>query len=272
MKTSVITLVIAAGIITGAVIYLNRQKTPATPAPVAQTTPPPAEQAPPEKIPVGNPTPPPTAPTNAGAPVQMAAAAPADVQTNALDSTNSLSAAVDALLTAHGQKKHDLFQQLLKNGQLDAAIADLQQRAATNSTDPEIPTTLGEALLNKLRGLHDAGADNNQQGILALQADEDFNNALKIDPKNWEAQFVKVSSMSYWPSTPQTDNDLVQRLSSLIDEQEGMQPTPIFAQTYVLLGNQYQKMGRQAEAIATWQLGAQRFPADPTLQQKLSAP
>ena len=41
--------------------------------------------------------------------------------------------------------------------------------------------------------------------------------------------------------------------------------------TYLALGNQYQKMGKTAEAIATWQLGAQKFPSDPALRQKLAA-
>jgi hypothetical protein len=42
-----------------------------------------------------------------------------------------------------------------------------------------------------------------------------------------------------------------------------------FAQTYLALGNQYQKMGKTQEAMATWQLGAQKFPSDPALQNKI---
>ena len=164
-----------------------------------------------------------------------------------------------------------MFEQLRKNGQLDAVISELQKRAAANPNDPEIPTTLGEAMLNKVKGLHDAGdADVNEMGILAMQADQSFNAALKIDPKNWEAQFVKYSSMYYWPASPERDANVAQQLSSLIDQQEGMPSQPQFANTYVVLGNQYQKMGKTDEAMATWQLGAQKFPGDPTLQKKIS--
>ena len=164
-----------------------------------------------------------------------------------------------------------MLDQLRKDGHLDDVIAELQQRMAANPNDAKIPTTLGEALLNKVRALHEAGGDNyNQVGILAMQADESFNTALKLDPKNWEAQFVKCSSMYYWPANPEMDNQVVQRLSSLIDQQEGMPSQPEFAQPYIVLGNEYQKIGKETEAAATWALGAQKFPGDPTLQQKIS--
>jgi len=167
-------------------------------------------------------------------------------------------------------EKHDLFQQLLKDGQLDAAMAELQQRMMDNPTNAEIPTTLGEAQLNKLRAIKDAGGDPNEMGILAMQADQSFNAALKIDPQNWEANFVKAASMYYWPADPARDADVVQRLSGLIDQQETMSPNPAFAQTYVVLGNEFQKLGQPDKAAATWQLGLTKFPNDPTLLKKIS--
>ena len=103
-----------------------------------------------------------------------------------------------------------------------------------------------------------------------MQADQSFNAALKIDPSNYEAQFVKASSLYYWPANPQTDNQAVQMLSNLIDQQENMSPQPVFAQTYINLGNEYQKIGQPDKAQATWQLGLQKFPNDPTLRQKLN--
>jgi cytochrome c-type biogenesis protein CcmH/NrfG len=267
MKISVILLIVACGVIAGTVVYLNRAKTAPAPVPVAESTPATGEP-PAEKILVPKPEAPSAAPTNATVPAPIAAA-PAVVDTNATAPTNAISQTVDALLAARG-RKHEMFEQLRKDGQLDSVIAELQKRAAANPTDPEIPTTLGEAMLNKVKGLHDAGdADVNEMGILAMQADQSFNAALKIDPKNWEAQFVKYSSMYYWPASPERDANVAQQLSSLIDQQEGMPSQPQFANTYVVLGNQYQKMGKPDEAMATWQLGAQKFPGDPTLQQKI---
>jgi tetratricopeptide (TPR) repeat protein len=267
MKTSAILLVLACAVTASALVYLHKQKTPTPVAPIAetasnQTT----EKTLPEENGSTNQEAPQTVSTNSAAMVAIAAAA----ETKVNDSTNAVSKTVDALLSAKGQK-WALIEQLQKAGQLDAVIAELQQRMAADPNNPEIATTLGEALLNKLKALKDAGGDYNAVGILAMQADQDFNAALKIDPQNWEAQFVKYSSMTYWPPNPEIDNQVVQNLSSLIDQQEKMPSQPDFAQTYLLLGNEYQKLGQPQQAIATWQLGAQKFPNDPALRNKIAA-
>jgi hypothetical protein len=59
-------------------------------------------------------------------------------------------------------------------------------------------------------------------------------------------------------------------LSKLIDQQETMPAQPEFAQTFVMLGNEYQKLGQPDKALATWQLGLQKFPNDPALLKKIS--
>ncbi|HWC61079.1 MAG TPA: hypothetical protein VHC44_15395, partial [Verrucomicrobiae bacterium] len=201
----------------------------------------------------------------APAPAPAAAAAPAAVENNSNDVTNSIHKIVDALLTArHG--KHEMFQQLSKD-QLEAVIADLQQRAIADPKNAEIPTTLGEAQLNLVRQLHESGGDQDQVGILAMQADQSFNAALKIDPKNWEAQFVKASTMFYWPPNDARDTEAAQMLANLIDQQDTMATQPEFAMTYAALIKQYQKMGKQDEAAATLKLALQKFPADPGLRQ-----
>src|SRR5258708_2221919 len=251
MKTSVILLVVACGIVAGAIVYLNKPKPAPVPAATTEPAPQQTEQTPPEKLSTAKSEPSQTPSTNASAPAPAAVATPVVAETNSAAPTNTINKTVDSLLSAKGEK-HALFEQLAKEGQLDAVIAELQQRAAANPSDAEIPTTLGEALLNKVRALHDAGDTNpNDLGILALQADQNFNNALKIDPKNWEAQFVKASTMFYWPPVQQRDRNAAQMLSSLIDQQEGMPPNPAFALTYIALGKQYQKMGKSAEATAT---------------------
>ncbi len=270
MKTSIILFVVACGIVAGGIVYLNHRKAPATPAPVAASSTSETAQAAPETQPVqtSEAAPVRAVPAAASAPAAVAAAAPVDAKTN--DTANAISKTVDALLSARGDKSN-MLDQLRKSGQLDDVIAELQRRAAANPTDSGIPTTLGEALLNKVRGMHDADPNNyNEMGILAMQADQQFNAALKIDPQNWEANFVKSVSMTYWPADPARDAEVVQRLSSLIDQQEKMSQIPEFAQTYIYLGNEYQKIGKQDEAAATWALGAQKFPGDPALQQKIA--
>lgn len=273
MKKILIALVAFTAGIACAVVYMNQKKTsvpvpaparesaasqPASPsapeemaAPKLESPPPILESAhPPEKAPV-------------------AATVTSDAKPDA--AAEAIHLAVDALLAAkNGPQKHELFQQLIKSGQIDAAITELKQRAADNPNDAAIPTTLGEALINKVGAIHAAGGDINEQGILAMQADQSFNAALKIDPQNFEAQLVKSISMTYWPAEPARDAQVVQTLSSLIDRQETMASRPDFAQTYIYLGNEYQKIGQPDKAQATWQLGLQKFPNDPTLQKKIS--
>jgi len=266
MKKIAILSVVTAAIVAGAIVYLNKQKTPPPPAPVAETAP--AQPDPQPQDVDSNPKPQPTPPVATATPAPAAAVtAPPVADSTSNEATNSIRKTVDALLAARGQK-HAMFQQLAKDGQLDAVIAELQRRATENPNDASVPTTLGEALLNKVRAMHDAGVtDPTELGILALQADHQFNAALQVDPKNWEAQYVKASSIYYWPPDAARDADAAQRLASLIDQQDTMQTQPQFAQTYVALIKQYQKMGKQDEAAATLRLAMQRFPSDPALQQ-----
>jgi tetratricopeptide (TPR) repeat protein len=264
-------LVILCIIVIGSsILFLNRQKNAPAPAPVAESSPQMA-QMPPEKVAAPKQELQPVASQNTNQSAQVPTSTPTTDEVKSDDSTNSIHKLVDALLTAKsGDQKQALFDQLRKAGQLDAVIAELKQRMADNPNDPEIPTTLGEAQLNELRAIRDAGGDYSQIGILALQADQSFNAALKIDPQNWEAQFVKAASMYRWPANPQTDNEAVQRLSDLIDQQGTMTPQPELAQTYVVLGEEYQKIGQPDKAEATWQIGLQKFPSDSTLQKKIS--
>jgi tetratricopeptide (TPR) repeat protein len=265
MKKSVILFIVACAGIAGAIVYLNKSKSPPPPAPVAETAPAQPEPQPQEVVSTPKPQPAPTVTPTAPAPAPAPVAAPVAAD----NATNSIRKAVDALLSAKsGAEKHNLFAQLAKNGQLDAAIDELKQRAAANPQDASLPTTLGEALLNKVRAMREAGdTDTTDLGILALQADQQFNAAIKIDPKNWEAQFVKAATTFYWPPDAQRDGAAAQTLASLIDQQDTIPTQPEFAQTYAALVKQYQKMGKMDEAAATLKLGLQKFPSDPALQQ-----
>lgn len=267
MKKSVILILLAGVVIAGAIVYLNKSKMPApSPQPVTETIPQATEAAPAEVVAPAKADPQPAAPVKA-APAPAAVAASAVTETNSAAPTNTFSKTIDALLAAK-RNKHQMFQELVKSGQIDAAISELQQRKAANPNDPEVATTLGEALLNKVRTLHESGnADVNEMGILAMQADQNFNAALKQDPNNIEAQFVKYTSMSYWPPDASRDADIVQHLSGLIDAQNGQPTQPEFVQPYLALIRQYQKMGKQDEAAATLKLAQQQFPGDPQLQQ-----
>lgn len=256
--------------IASTIVYFKQQPAPPPPAPVivpvAETEP----AALPETITVASKATPvvtETKPEPAPAPAAQSVASEVESETAA-----AFRKTIDTLLspTLSPRQKHEMFEQFRNAGQMDQVIAELKRRAKGDPQSPEIPTTLGEALLHKVSALHAAGGDVNEMGILAMQADQSFNAALKLDPSNWEAQYVKYSTMVYWPAEPTRDNEAAQKLSSLIDQQETLPQQPHFAQTYVALGNQYQKLGKPDFAEATWRLGLTKFPNDPMLLKMLS--
>ena len=200
-------------------------------------------------------------------PAAIASAKPAPAAVKPADPAAELSRMVDALLSdkTSFSDRQVLWKKLKAAGMLDQAIAELKQRAAGSPDDAAIPTAIGEALMNKF-----PIADPDESAMNGLQMDQSFNKALKLDPANWEAQFFKATELAYWPADMNKAPEVVQRFSALIDQQETMASQPEFAQTYVFLGNEYQKTDQPDKAAATWQIGLTKFPNDPTLQTKVS--
>ena len=274
MKSFLVTLVVLGVAITGGtVVYLHQRKATPTPAPVAVALPGRSvEPSPSEKNVVPKPEAARTASAGVNGNVSTPVAGPAAVDLKPTSAPTALSRMVDALISAHTGfgDKQALWKKIKDEGNLDQVTAELKQRAAANPNDSEIPATLGQAELQKAGSISQNGGSINEMGMLGMQADQNFDAALKLDPANWEAQFFKATAMSYWPVELNKGDEVVQRLSSLIDQQETMAAQPEFAQAYVVLGTQYQKMGQLDKAQATWQLGAQKFPGDSTLQAKLN--
>jgi cytochrome c-type biogenesis protein CcmH/NrfG len=266
MKPSLIALFSSCAIITvGAIYFLNHAKDPASlPAPI--TPPQTITAAAPAIVPV------PVKPTMPLLPkpeVAVLVAVDASVVSAPTNAINHIIQAVDALVSPQTSlaAKRALLRQLHDSGELDQVIADLKQRAANNPNAAEFPTALGEAYLNKF-----PVDDYNEASILGMEADQSFNTALKLDPANWEAQYFKADAMSYWPVSLNKGPEVIERLSGLIDQQEAASiQQPQFAQTYVLLGDQYLKAGKPDYAQQTWRLGAAKFPGNGALQMKLGS-
>jgi tetratricopeptide (TPR) repeat protein len=269
MKSLIILLVgLCVGLACG-VLYFKSQKAPSAPPPVVESMPETVSAFPESVVTTIKPAPPVTEPVPVPAPSPVTNSVASDPEAEAVAAFRKT---IDTLLSPQlpPKQKHEMFEEFRKAGQMDQVIAELKRRAKGDPQIPEIPITLGEALLNKVGAIHAAGGDVNEMGILAMQADQSFNAALKMDPSNWEAQYVKYSTMFYWPPEPTRDNEVAQKLSGLIDQQEALPQQPHFAQTYVALGNQYQKLGKPDFAEATWRLGLTKFPNDPTLLKKLA--
>ena len=165
-------------------------------------------------------------------------------------------------------QKEEVWKQLRESGQLDQAITELEQRAAANPQEAENSAVLGQAYLQKCGTLQDI----REQGILAMKADKVFDTALQVDPANWDARFTKSVAMSFWPPQLEKGKEVIDNFTQLMEQQEAQPAQPQFAQTYVWLGDQYQKSGRSEEAKAIWQRGATLYPDDGTLPKRLAPP
>jgi tetratricopeptide (TPR) repeat protein len=180
----------------------------------------------------------------------------------------ALSGAVDVLISPQAGyvEKHSVWNQLKANDSLDMAIRDLEERAANNPASPECAAALGQAYLQKCGTITDV----REQGILAMQADKVFDTALALDPANWEARFTKAVALSYWPANLNKGDEVAQHFLTLIQQQETQPPQPQFADTYVWLGDQYQKAGRTDDARTVWERGATLFPDQQKLKSRLA--
>jgi len=266
---------ISVGVIGGAALYLNRQKTaPVSPAePMAEAAPNRTtedtrseeavaiQQSEPREASADSVQPPLASPVlNEVKPDNSANSAPPTAFRQALDILVSPQTSF--------QQRQAAWKQLRDAGELDQVLATLKQGAANNPTSAEYSTALGEAYVYKLQTIRDF----HEVSILALQADQSFNAALGVDPANWEAQFFKASALSRWPPEMNKGPEVIQQFSHLIDQQEAMPPQPQFAQTYALLGDQYIKTGQRDYAVQTWRLGLAKFPGDSTLQGRIAHP
>jgi hypothetical protein len=176
--------------------------------------------------------------------------------------TTALATAVETLTSPQSAfaQKQALWDELRTSGRLGTVVASLEKLAAENPADAQVQTALGEGLIQKLRAVTENGGDTSEIPILALQADRSFSRALAVDATNWEAQYMKAASLAHWPAELNKRGEVITRLSDLVKQQENTPPRPEFAQTYVLLAQQYKAAGQNDEAAQMLQRGAMRFP------------
>ncbi|MGA2747877.1 MAG: hypothetical protein ABSG59_03795 [Verrucomicrobiota bacterium] len=176
--------------------------------------------------------------------------------------------AIEALVSPRTsyEQRQAIWKQLKESGQLNQAITELQQRAASEPPSADAVTALGEGYYNEAG----ASEDVRERAIFAMEADETLEAALKLDPSNWEARFTKAAGMSYWPAELNKGQEVIDQFQVLMEQQEGQTPQPQFARTYLDLGEQYQKAGEAAEAAQIWERGAALFPDNADLQNKLA--
>src|SRR5208282_3146893 len=260
--------VIGGGIALSAV----RQKNPVVPPAQVRTesaTSPATANNPPEQPAVATPVPPQPVPVDTGDSKPAVIASATQASAKAIDP--AIKQAIESLLSkqlTHEQRR-DILKQLVQSGKIDQAISALQQQAANDPNNAEYQTALGQAYVEQAAAMQDFSPD---KGILVMQAMKSFDAALSDDPAKWAARFTRTAILSHYPAEMNKGQEVIDQFTQLINQQESQPPQPQFAKTYVALGDQYQKLGQNDYALATWQAGAQLFPSDKTLQKRLTQP
>jgi hypothetical protein len=179
-----------------------------------------------------------------------------------------VSRALETVLSTNSTyaEKQAAWKQLIQAGKLDDAISALEQKRATDPAVADYAATLGHAYIKKCGVINDM----RDQGLLAMSADKLFDTALSLDPSNWEARFTKAVAMSYWPPNMNKGDEVLGHFQTLIQQQELKPAQPEFAETYLWMGDQYQKMGQHDNAVSIWGRGTKLFPAHEGLRGRLA--
>lgn len=158
-----------------------------------------------------------------------------------------------------------LFQKAKDLGVLDEALKEMEKYAAAHPGDADVQVELASAYIVKLMAVPD-GMERGTWSMKSLAACE---NALKIDPEHWDAQFTKGMNLSQWPAFLGKQPEAIRTFEKLIEQQERGAPDPGYAQTYYQLGNTYRTAGNLEKARKVFTRGLELFPEDKQLREQL---
>lgn len=151
-------------------------------------------------------------------------------------------------------------------GALDEVVAMFEAYAKEHPESAAAQVDLGSAYLQKVFKV----GNGPEAGVWATKADKAFDAALGIDDHSWDARFSKAVSLSFWPPVFGKQTEAIRNFEVLAEQQSQQPSDPKFAQTWLLLGNLYQQLGKMDQALATWQKGLAIFPDNASLMQQIA--
>ncbi|MHC4380215.1 MAG: tetratricopeptide repeat protein, partial [Planctomycetota bacterium] len=164
------------------------------------------------------------------------------------------------------EDREALWDELKELGLIEEAISLLETEVANDPENADLINQLGYAYLQPIIRDGVAGMDASKWSV---KADQTYDRVLELDPEHWEARFSKAISYSFWPPMFGKQPEAIRHFEILVDQQSNRSAQPEYAQTHILLGNLYEQSGDHEAAMATWQLGADRYPEDADLRKKL---
>jgi tetratricopeptide (TPR) repeat protein len=108
-----------------------------------------------------------------------------------------------------------------------------------------------------------------EQGALSAQATGVLREALELDPTHWGARYTLGLNFYYSPEFLGLTRDAIREFETLLEQQGTRTDDPQMAGPYSYLGDLYLREKRTEAAHEVWRRGAQLFPADDQLRQRL---
>ena len=108
------------------------------------------------------------------------------------------------------------------------------------------------------------------KGKLSGDAVELLQAALAIDSTHWSGRYSLAMNFYHTPEFLGRTNDAIREFERLVAQQGTRANPPIYAQSYVRLGDLYQRRKRTADAQAMWRRGIALFPDNQALRDRIA--
>lgn len=109
-------------------------------------------------------------------------------------------------------------------------------------------------------------------GRMAGQSTRLLEEALRIDPRHWSARFTLAMNHFHTPEFLGKGDDARRELETLIEQQGGRADLPHLALPHLYLGELHRREGREADAQRVWSRGAELFPENAKLRERIAQP
>ncbi len=108
-----------------------------------------------------------------------------------------------------------------------------------------------------------------EQGALSAQATGILREALELDSTHWGARYTLALNFYYSPEFLGLTRDAIREFETLLEQQGTRTDDPQMAGPFAYLGDLYLREKRTEDAHEVWHRGAQLFPADDQLRERL---
>ncbi len=163
---------------------------------------------------------------------------------------------------------HERFWELARStGVLKDLIEDLEAKVNKRPGDLDARLELADAYVAKLLTVPIGP----ERGVWGTKAESEWQEVLRQDDRNWEAQFKLAESLSYYPDFLGRGPEALASFERTREIQESGPTRKEHAQTYLSLSRLYQRSSQPERAVEALRSGLQRHPTSNEIQQALAA-